>query len=231
MPVRRAPVYKAPPPVAAFSWSGCYIGAHGGYGWGKSRWTNDNPESERFGLQFASFDTDGALAGGQAGCDMQSGAWVGGIEVQGSWAEIKGDGIDPLTGDEDVHVAKADALWSITARLGYAFDRSLLYIKGGAAGAHFKYNSFDGDDGDLFARYANTRWGWTAGAGWEYAFDPNWSLKLEYMYMDFGSKDNVTPNLQVDGTLFRKNDEQIHTVKIGLNYRFGGYGVPVTARY
>ena len=71
---------------------------------------------------------------------------------------------------------------------------------------------------------SDTRVGWTAGASVEYAFAPQWSAKLEYNYMDFGSQNvSFTPGTSTD------IDQQIHAVKFGINYKFGG--APLVARY
>ena len=112
---------------------------------------------------------------------------------------------------------------TLTGRAGLAFDRWLVYGKGGVAWAHEKYDTnfytFPGT-----ASLSETRIGWTVGAGVEYAFAPNWSTKLEYNYMDFGTRN-------VSFAPFRTTeiDQQIHAVKLGINYKFGGG--PIMARY
>jgi outer membrane immunogenic protein len=115
--------------------------------------------------------------------------------------------------------------WTATAtgRAGLAFDRWLVYAKGGAAWAHDRYSTnfytFPGT-----VELTDTRFGWTVGAGVEYAFAPQWSAKLEYNYMDFGTK-NVA---FAPGRLTDVN-QQINAVKLGVNYKFGG--APIVARY
>ena len=112
---------------------------------------------------------------------------------------------------------------TLTGRLGLAFDRWLVYGKGGVAWAHDKYST------NLYTfpatvELTDTRVGWTVGAGVEYAFAPNWSAKLEYNYMDFGTRAvSFTPLTSTD------IDQQIHAVKFGINYKFGGG--PVVGRY
>jgi outer membrane immunogenic protein len=198
---RPANVYKAAPMVSPVAtWTGCYIGAHGGFGWGEKKFDDGD-----------SLDLDGALAGGQIGCDWQYDSnWVFGIAASGSWSDVNGN-------DNDEFSAKAQWFATATARLGYSFGQSLLYVKGGAAWVEDKYN-FDGDD------QKQNRFGWTVGAGLEYMFAPNWSMFAEYNYMDFGNK-NVS-------FFSGENDfdikQTMHVVKAGINYRFGG---PVVARY
>ena len=103
---------------------------------------------------------------------------------------------------------------TLTARAGMAFDRWLVYAKGGAAWARDKYSTnfyaFPGSE------VTDTRLGWTVGAGVEYAFAPQWTAKLEYNYMDFGTRDvSFSPGTSTS------IDQQVHAVKFGVNYKFG----------
>jgi outer membrane immunogenic protein len=226
----RMPV-KAPPPIAApvFSWTGCYVGAHGGYGWGTKKW------SDPFG-DITEHDIDGWLVGGQLGCNIQNDRWVFGIEGQASWADFDGRSrLDPGPAPVAVdYFSKTDIVGSIALRLGYAVDRTLFYVKGGAAFAHDKH--WEEFVTPLFAgtnvSEKHLRWGWMAGGGFEYAFTGNWSGKIEYNYMDFGRKDVQFCLEGGSGSCFDYSIKQhIHVVKAGINYRFGGFGGPVVARY
>jgi outer membrane immunogenic protein len=215
----RRPVYQAPPlPIPIFRWTGCYIGGHAGGGWGHKTW------SDPFlgGLEFSSHDVSGWLAGGQTGCDYQIGAALFGVEGQYSWANLKGESVDTLSAGTLSDHTRVEALGSITARLGYAWDRTLLYLKGGAAFARDKYHSTDLTiGGATFAETKETHWGWTIGTGIEYAFATNWSAKAEYNYMDFGTRgvgfvDTIT------GIPFTVDiNQHLHAAKLGINYRFG----------
>jgi len=243
---RKAPIMKAPV-AAPFSWTGFYIGGHVGGGWGDKKWSDwfDPINGSSTVGPDASYHVSGVLGGGQIGYNWQSGWTVFGIEADASAASIKGSGnndpfvfIGPgvvaLTGSGclDLNGActtKIEALGTITARLGAAVDRVLFYAKGGAAWEHEKHTvrAFDllapNDPLTNFtSTTSETRWGWTAGAGIEYAFTNNWSAKIEYNYLDFG-KDQVAFTLPaptgfgVGGTLH----QTLHVVKGGLNYRFG----------
>ncbi len=139
----KRPVYKAPPPVVAsvplFSWTGCYLGGHVGGGWGRKEF------SDPIGALFAPpgevvrVNTSGFLGGGQIGCDWQFAPnWVIGIEGAASWADIKGDTFVPAT-PGTLH-AKTDFLASATGRVGWTWDRWMLFAKGGAAWDHDKYD-------------------------------------------------------------------------------------------
>lgn len=219
------PVYKAPVAAPMFSWTGCYVGGHAGYGWGTSKFIDPvlGP--------FADFDSDGGVVGGQIGCDYQTGAWVFGLEGQGSWANLDGSGPDTLSVTGDTLESKITSIWSATARLGYAWDQSLLYVKGGWAGARGEFVGIAGT-GAVFADVSSNFSGWTIGGGWEQMFAPNWSWKVEYMYMDLGSRDTSTPDLLLGGTFQQNTEMTAQTLKFGINYRFGGYGKsPVIAKY
>jgi outer membrane immunogenic protein len=218
---------KSPAMVAApvpFSWTGCYIGAHAGYGWGRTDVTDPAGFFAFANGQTTRANTRGPLAGGQIGCDYQfAGGWVLGIEGSAAWADIKGTVNDPFFAGKNFS-SRTDFIADATGRIGYSFDRVLLYGKGGGAWSHNRF------DMTLFggpASATETRFGWVVGGGIEYAFTSNWSAKLEYNHYDFGSR-QVT--LTGAGFTAPENiSQRIDTVKIGLNYRFGGG--PVVARY
>jgi len=221
----RMPV-KAPPPVvaAAFSWTGCYVGVHGGYGWGKKKWSDT-------GVEFTEHDVDGWLVGGQVGCNLwQRDRWVFGIEGQASWADIDGNSTDGLPTATNYY-SKTDIVGTVALRLGYAVDRSLFFVKGGLAFAHDKHWQEVVFGGAVLTHTDSEkylRWGWMAGGGYEYAFTGNWSTKIEYNFMHLGRED-VSFCPPAPGACFDYSIKQhIHVIKAGINYRFGG---PVVARY
>jgi outer membrane immunogenic protein len=229
LPARRMPV-KAPLPATApvFSWTGCYVGIHGGYAWGrKSDWTSDG-----FAVAEADHDVDGALVGGQVGCNVQHERWVFGVEGQASWADVKG-GVVAAANVFDTpngYHSKADILGTIAGRLGVAFDRSLLFVKGGLAFAHEKQWLTSTSGLVLAETDKYLRWGWMVGGGWEYAFAGNWSAKIEYNFMHLGRDADPLCPVPGPGTCSDLELKQhIHLVKVGINYRFGGG--PVVARY
>src|SRR5262249_53859944 len=152
--------------------------------------------------------------------------FVLGVEGDISWANLRGNSsvvtgvAAPIT-----NTFNSDVNWTstLTGRAGVAFDRWLVYGKGGVAWAGDRFTS-NRYTFPASAESTDTRIGWTAGAGVEYAFAPNWSAKLEYNYMDFGKKTySFTPTTTTD------IEQQIHAVKFGINYKFGGG--PIVARY
>jgi outer membrane immunogenic protein len=211
MPVRRGMPVKAPPgPVVSpiYNWSGMYVGAHVGAGWG------DKCFSES-AVTDGCHEADGWLGGGQIGYNWQSGNVVFGFEFSGSIADISGSHtslIDPSS----VYNSEISSVFMLTGRVGYAFDRLLAYVTGGGAWVRDKTEyALVGVASDTVKQ---TRSGWTIGAGLEYAFTPNWSVAAQYNYIDLGEKDVSFP---LAG--FTAHAEQdLHLATVRLNYRFGG---------
>ncbi|MBB5051088.1 outer membrane immunogenic protein [Afipia massiliensis] len=224
------PYVKAPPIVQVYNWTGFYVGAHVGGGWGNKDWefyrTSVGPLVPP---TFTSHNVNGALAGGQFGYNYQVGAWVFGIEGEGSWADLKGDSACPNPAANCS--TKVEWMASIAGRLGYAWDNVLLYVKGGGAWAGERHDiSFAALPAGNETTGDVTRSGYTIGAGLEYGFTPNWTAKLEYMYSDFGNRSvdftRIATGAFVESA---RVDQQIHTLKLGVNYRFG-WGGPVVAK-
>ena len=173
---------RAPSLSPAFTWTGCYIGAHAGAGW------TDKTVSVPSIVPGVSVTghTFGPLGGGQVGCNLQFGGWVIGIEGEGSAADIRGDTTQTIQGITGTAHAETDWLASATARLGWTWDRWMIYGKGGAAWAGDKYSLSI----PVFPEQetaSETRTGWTVGGGIEWALWNNWSAKAEYNYYDFGT--------------------------------------------
>jgi outer membrane immunogenic protein len=237
------PVYTPLARLSAFSWTGCYIGGNIGWGWGRDTVSIPNlaqttgvPELAGVSLPSVTGNTQGLLGGGQVGCNYQFAPnWVIGIEGDGEAASIKGDVsesvsfTDPRTGGPNTVAgtahAQTDWIASATGRLGWTWNRVMLYAKGGVAWAGDKYSA----DLAAFNEHIETRVarpGWTVGGGVEWAFWHNWSAKVEYDYYDFSTR-----NLTLPGTIFGIPEvvpginikETISTVKFGINYRFGAY--------
>ncbi|MET4632330.1 outer membrane protein [Kaistia defluvii] len=211
------PYEPIPAPEPAFTWTGLYIGAHGGYAWLDFK---SEPTDAYGGMK-----PDGWFGGGQAGYNYQfSNNIVLGIEADASFGDQK-DSISALIGDplENAvtldYAAKIDAFGTVRARAGYAVDRFLPYVTGGLAWANAEldfHNQIIADGNvavDLSASDKQTFTGWTIGAGLEYAVTNNITAKVEYLYADLGSKDfDLGTPVSADITM--------QTVKFGLNYKF-----------
>jgi outer membrane immunogenic protein len=122
--------------------------------------------------------------------------------------------------------AKVDAIGTLAVRLGYAFDRLLVYGKFGGALSNDHYNNTVGTlqgstVGTLNFSANETRWGWMLGAGAEYAFTENWSAKIEYNYLGFGTTTLLFSEPTGLAQMNADVREQIHLVKVGINYRWG----------
>jgi outer membrane immunogenic protein len=236
---------KAPPVVVipVFSWTGFYLGANFGYGGDKfkypfSAYADEYDDEELIDSADLTgefkLNSSGFFGGGQIGYNYQfDNGWVAGIETDFQWSGIKGE----LSGNasldfNDVNVLDADfsagseVEWfgTIRGRLGYAWDKVFLYGTGGAAygkvKSHYSINIDDFSAGDSVS---DTQWGWTVGAGLEYAITDHWTFKTEYLYVDLGSQ-----TLFDDGGSFRDIqagakidvETQFHTIKAGLNYKW-----------
>jgi outer membrane immunogenic protein len=124
--------------------------------------------------------------------------------------------------------ANTDQLGSVTGRLGYTWGPALLYAKGGYAWrGNDNIGVSVGGTPVAFTTVGNRRDGYTVGAGLEYMFAPNWSVKGEYQYYNFGSTTVTAGPAPIVGNSFRDDE---HTVKLGVNYRFG-WGGPMATRY
>jgi len=190
------PYAKAPlaPITPAINWSGFYVGAVGGYA----------SETGGGGLE-------GALAGGTAGYNFQSGAFVAGIEVDAAWSDIKQTAaLPPFLSATD----KVRSTGTVRGRVGVAFDSVLLYGTGGYAWADntisFTLLGTTFSDSQVHS-------GWVAGAGIEWMFARGWSMKAEYLYRDFGSENyfaSIVPPGVPSGRL------AVNSGQIGINYHF-----------
>jgi outer membrane immunogenic protein len=151
------PYTKAPPPIAApiYDWTGFYIGANGG--WGESRGCVDFVTLAGT-VAGGCASRSGGLVGGQIGYRWQSNQFVFGLEAQGDWADIKNTRvslIDPLLST----TGKTDGIGLFTAQLGWAWNASLLYVKGGAAVTHNRLDVFNNLTGVGLDSASHTRWG------------------------------------------------------------------------
>jgi outer membrane immunogenic protein len=208
LPVK-APAYVAPPPP--FSWTGIYIGGDIGYGWGTSDGTLTNA-SGFFPVPY-SFDPNGVVGGGFIGANYQINQFVIGVEADWQAADLSGS--QSVTGY--TINTKVNDYGSVRGRLGYAWDRWMIFGTGGwawgnghtsyaLAGTTFYTNGLNGGNG-----------GWTAGGGVEYAFTNNWLARVEYRYTDLGSHSyvDVASNSAETGNRVTIND-----VRLGIAYKF-----------
>jgi outer membrane immunogenic protein len=194
------PAYRAPVVAPIFNWTGFYVGVYGGYAFGSGNTSG----------------FDGGIAGGTIGYNWQGAGspWVFGIEADGGWTNF-GDSASATVGGVSVSVfSEAQATATIRARLGYAWERTLLYVTGGGAWARNEIGLNVAIAGVGAAGISDTQnhFGFAVGGGVEQAFAPNWSAKVEYLYLGLGSETYFG--------LVSSGDIDVHTIKAGLNYRF-----------
>jgi len=224
-----APVYTKAPMMPAFTWTGCYVGGNVGGLWAKKDWTNAALGAE------SSVDISSWLAGGQVGCNYQVSAWVFGIQGDYDWSGASGSNnnvLFPFVAQSNIR-----SLASVTGRVGYAWDRFLLYAKGGGAWTRDEYSMTANAliPGFTIATASETRGGWTVGIGGEYAFLDWLTGFAEYDYYGFGTKQNTFGpcGALVCGfaaTLPVDVKENVNVFKAGLNFKFGPTA-PLVGKY
>ena len=240
-----ARVTKAPALVSpAYDWSGFYLGVHAGYTFGEDDTVSTTGQAAANILNVAggarpgrvSLDRDGFIGGGQIGYNWQfTPNWVFGLETDISYVDIRNDTnvvtapLAPGVGSlNNTFRTRMEYFGTVRARIGYAWDRTLVYATGGLAYADIENSAaFFGPAGQLqFAgRNRCTEAGYTVGAGIEHAFGSNWTVKGEYLYYDFRDETvnvAVVPGGGGGGTGYNSRFENDgHIVRAGLNYKFG----------
>ena len=222
---RPAPVYQPPPPaIAYFTWTGCYVGGNVGGLWASRGWNDQIPGDPLFGTDFGRYTASGVLAGVQAGCNYQVGGWVFGLQGDYDWSNGSGHNTPPVAFAPFAltDVSQMKSLASVTGRVGYAWDRFLGYVKAGGAWEHSNYSLLVA--GRTAATASETRGGWTAGIGAEYALLDWLSAFIEYDYYWFGTNTNTfVCGTCGFGAVVAPFDiiTDIHVVKAGVNFKFG----------
>jgi outer membrane immunogenic protein len=245
MPLKARP---APAPmVAIYNWTGWYIGLNAGGGWSDSRVNVGFNDPAFFGPAFAagatpsSYSTrpSGFLGGAQVGYNWQASNFVFGLEADIDGADIHGSQtinttVAPFVPGFGSASQRLDWLATVRGRAGFlAAPTLLLYATGGLAAGEFKNNysfAFPAT-GELYTVSAReTRAGWTAGAGAEWGFAPNWSAKLEYLFFDLGNRTYAATAVgaPAGSTHIVSFKENGNIVRVGINYHFGA---PVVAKY
>jgi len=234
------PAYKAPPPApVVYSWTGCYLGAGGGYGmWNQETYVETFPVI----VPLSSATTAGGrgwLGTVQVGCDYQIGSsFVIGAFADYDWASIKGQysppataGGNPFSGEE-----KMTSAWAAGGRIGWLpFDRLLTFFSAGYTQARFNAINFFSVNPPFLANglsiASHTYSGWFIGSGYEYAIGwlPGLYWKTEYRYASYRADDIPFLAAGVVGTAGINSKKYTQTVRSELVWRFGGGAV--TARY
>ena len=219
------PYTKAPiaAPVLTYDWTGFYIGADVGYGWGRSTGTLANAAGG-FPVPY-SLDPSGVIGGGFLGYNYQFSNVVLGVEADWQAADLNASGAFPLFLPYNIGTKIKD-YGSVRGRLGLAFDRWMVFGTAGAAWGSWETSYAVGGATPFVTSSVSSHAGWTAGAGVEYAFTNNWLARAEYRYTDLG-RDTFVSTATNSSEL--GNRVTINDVRVGIAYKFGG--APVVAKY
>ena len=250
------PVYVPPAPI--FTWTGIYVGGQIGYGWlnGNNNFTGFDPVTGAFVATNVGGSANGVIGGANVGYNYQINQFVIGLEGTVDGTSISNTAVAnvPLLGGNFGVTANSSIPieGSIRGRLGYAWDRVLIYATGGVAFGAFRtdFNGFGMGAGGVpitgSTNVSDTRVGWTVGGGIQYAVTNNWSVRAEYRYTDFGSiNEALFPGLGgigvagpagaiVRGASLSGGDHHIqqNLVQVGFDYKFDLFTPPpVVAKY
>jgi outer membrane immunogenic protein len=255
MPVKARPL--PPPPPACAQFGGFYVGGNVGYLSGEQRLRDVDGFTDRFfsgknhtaPIEYSG-SKSGWAAGVQGGYNWQFRCTVFGIEADYNWTKINRDFFRSRDfGEGDIVTLAVHSslknFGTIRGRTGVVVDNLLLYVTGGLAFARTERSielsfALIPEENEAFSS-SNTRWGWTAGFGAEWALGGwgkapvgggNWSIKLETLFARFEPRENTfICALRCDNVPFRfEHDSSAWTTRIGLNYRFDWGKGPVGVR-
>jgi outer membrane immunogenic protein len=239
------PVKPPPPPEPVFSWSGFYFGPHIGGGWANGDAQSVSGPAPGFFDPFRSdLNGSGVVAGGQIGFNWQLASnWVIGLE-----GDISGTTIDdtatqntatilgvPLMPTSSLTLTRnINWLASLRGRIGFSWDRALLYFTGGVAWAGITFQAALDRPvlPDIFVvSVGDTRTGWVIGGGLEYAFEnTNWTMRGEFLHYQFDGFRVDAPSFNGFTAQDTLGDFNVNVVRVGFNYKIGE-PARVAARY
>jgi outer membrane immunogenic protein len=229
------------PPTCPINWTGFYIGAHAGYGFGSETNLDVTPlPSVATFVDLAPTsldpDLDGFMAGGQMGYNWQFGHFVFGLETDISWTDIDGSQSEIIRNGAGAILAPTNGIdvrqeieWLGTTRVRLGFTPTCNLLVYGTGGVAYGDVDFSGNTdfrplgtNQYPASFSDTSVGWVAGGGIEYAINNHWSLKVEYLYHDLGDE-SITANSVPLSPPFQVRydwETRVHTVNAGINFKF-----------
>jgi outer membrane immunogenic protein len=220
MPVKARPA-PTPPPPPPFSWTGFYIGGNVGAAWSDRRVTDTV-----FGLDFMNQGNDVRfIGGGQVGANYQINSLVLGVEADFDWVSNNDNNSNGVLIAGNTFRANSNNTFitTVAGRIGYAWDRVLLYGKGG--GGWIGNSGFTVTNVTTGASFTtgtgNTITGWLAGGGIEWAFADNWSARVEYDFLGLNDRTLTVPLgvPVIAGDVFTLHNANVQMVTFGVNYR------------
>jgi outer membrane immunogenic protein len=231
LPSREAPpVYVPPPPI--FTWTGLYLGGEVGYQWGDVTKSSFNSAGAFAANEPTGLPT-GVVGGAHIGYNWQMSQIVIGLEGDVEGSSLHSSSVD-TTGVVSTS-AREPFEASIRGRVGFAWDRALIYGTGGAAFGSLHNTATNLTTGGVDT-FDTSRVGWTVGGGVEYAVSNNWSIRAEYRYTDLGNFTDTLTNSTgaMAGGPFAIHIHNIdNAVRAGFSYKFDPPPpvAPVTVKY
>lgn len=212
---------RAPSLPAFYNWTGVYVGGQIGYSWGKDS-TKELLSNGRVFINEFEYHPDSAIGGVHAGFNYQIGSIVLGVEGDIEATNARSGFQDPAlvrSPFDPGGLVRVQQDWqaSVRARIGYAFDRFMIYGTAGVAFTDFDYSYFNplagfGEAGSF------SKTGWTAGGGVNYAITNNLILGLDYRYTDYGKFDYVARSAFLG--LTAEQNPTAHAVRASVAYKF-----------
>lgn len=233
LPYRKGPpIYTPAPMPPVFTWTGFYVGVNAGAGFGNSRSSYD-PFVGGAPTGFGNGRNNvGFTGGGQIGYNWQISQFVLGLEADINYLDRGSSSTSSPAAAAPYYTISTthgdDYFGTVRGRVGFAFDRFLVYGTGGFAyGGNIGSSTityFPGGGTNYTYNQSNngSKTGYTVGGGIEYAFTPNWSAKVEYLYNDFGRRSGYYYSTQpaAPGFFYGRRDNNFSVVRVGLNYKF-----------
>lgn len=236
-PPPRAPATYVPVVAPVYNWGGVYIGLNAGGSWMSQGNTSFTCTPVAVGACVTgtssgqSFSNSGFTGGGQLGVNFQTGQWLFGVEGDAEYLSNKSTvstatDFSGIAGSNTTHAFTTDFLSTVRGRLGFAWDRTLIYGTGGLAMAEYQVQRTQVGAGLAAAGATQTvnnfRIGWAAGAGVEYAFSDMVTGRVEYLVAGLQSV-NDTYTFGATTVTASSPTEYINIVRGGLNFKFGGF--------
>jgi outer membrane immunogenic protein len=228
-PPPRAPATYVPVVVPLYSWGGFYIGGNLGAGWSRASL------SDNFLSTFTTTTTTQFIGGGQVGVNYEffSGVVIGAEAMFDAFPNTNNTSTATLPaalgGTTGSVTFNNRWVTTATGKLGYAWDRVLLYGKGGGAwvGSSNPGISINGVPATFTSSTSTSNFGWTAGIGVEWAFWGNWSARAEYDFIGLNNQSFTVAGAPAPGSfagdVININNRNIQMVTAGVNYKFGGW--------
>jgi outer membrane immunogenic protein len=228
-PPPQAPAAYVPPVALIYNWSGIYVGGNVGASFDYQGAPNNTIATGPFAgtpTSATSHSSTGIAAGGQVGINFQNGPWVFGLEGDADYLSNTATVHGTTAAGTDQHVFTLDLLSTVRGRVGYAFDRVLLYGTGGFAMGGYSTTrtqltgTFMGATAGTAETFSTLRYGWTAGGGIEYGLAENWTVRVEYLFVDLQTLNYTFPLANINQAT---PNESVNVVRGGLNFKFGGF--------